>query len=99
MDFPRWLDGLARAQQVTLRVSFQGEPVSATQGLPGFYRFSADMTGELNAILNFMTSVELRTPRYLARFENFEYSQSGDQARVTSQGRVYFREVSAAPKQ
>ncbi|MBI5221165.1 MAG: hypothetical protein HY978_05055 [Candidatus Liptonbacteria bacterium] len=99
LNFPRWLDGLARAQQVSLRVSFQGEPVPAREELPGFYRFSADMTGELDNILNLMTSVESRAPRYLVRFENFEYSQAGDQARITSQGKVYFREPPAVPKQ
>lgn len=91
LDFPRWLEGLARGRKVALTFSFQGSQVKPLDNAPGHIGFSLDIRGALANLTEFLKDVEFQSPRFLVSLDNFNLNGSGSSYRITSQGKVYFR--------
>lgn len=91
LDFPRWLDGLARGRRVALEFSFRGSQVAPEGQKPGSVGFSADLSGGLSSIVGFLKDIELQSSRFLLGLENFELNGGGDSYVLKISGRVYFR--------
>lgn len=91
LDFPKWLDGLARAHKVGSSFSFQGDPVLPQGNTPGYYSFSLNISGNLNDMADFMKDVEYQSPQFLTSLYGFDISGSGDNYAVVTSGKVFFR--------
>lgn len=92
LDFPRWIDGLARARNVSLQFNFQGDQVlPRDDSTAGFLHFNANIIGQTENITGFIQDIEQRSPRYLIAFEGFELARSGAEYQLNIQGRVFFR--------
>jgi len=91
LQFPGWLDGLARVRQVGLNFSFSGAEVAPQENYPGYINFSLDMTGSINALTSFLEDIELQPTRFLANLDSFEVTKSDSGYRITSSGKVFFK--------
>jgi len=91
LDFGKWLDGLARAHRIDESFSFGGEPAPPQENAPGYYIFSLGLSGKLGSIMDFMKDVEYKSPRFLTNLGSFDLSRSGDDYRVSINGRVSFK--------
>lgn len=91
LDFPRWLDGLARVRQIGLNFSFQGSQVAPLEDSPGYIAFSLDLVGKLSYLIDFLKDIEFQSPRFLISLDNVDLTRSGSDYRILSQGRVFFR--------
>lgn len=91
LNFPRWLDGVARAQNLSLRFNFQGDQVMPQGNNAGYLRFTLQITGPSQGILNFLSEVEEKTNQYLMTIDQFELSRAGSDQELDCQGLVYFK--------
>lgn len=91
LDFPRWLDGLARVRQVGMNFSFHGTQNPSTGSSPGFISFSLDLTGASQNLIDFMKDIEFRSPRFLATIDNFDFTRKESGYRIMANGKVFFK--------
>ena len=91
IDFPRWLEGLARVRQVGLNFSFSGSEVGPQEDYPGYINFSLDVTGNFDAIAAFLKDAESQSVRFLLNLDTFDVTRGGSGYRVFSRGRVFFK--------
>ncbi len=91
LDFPRWLDGIARTRQVGLVFSFVGGESLPQAETPGFIGFSADITGTFDNLTAFIKDIEFNSARFLANFDGFDLTRSESNYRLVSQGKVFFK--------
>ena len=91
IDFPRWLNGLARVRQVGINFSFRGNQTPPQGDSPGFISFSLDLTGESSNMIDFIKDVEFRSPRFLAVMDNFDLTRNDSGYRILANGRVFFK--------
>ncbi|MEK7195264.1 MAG: hypothetical protein AAB655_01055 [Patescibacteria group bacterium] len=92
IDFPRWLDGLARSRQVAFTSSFQGNQVEPQGGLPAYVGFMMDAGGSLNNLIGFFKDVETQAPRFLVNFERFDLNGGGSEYKIAAYGKVFFKD-------
>ncbi len=93
-DFRPWLRGLASAHSVTLTLNYQdkgGSGAGNIESLP----FSMALDGVPGNIISFIKSIEGGNQRFLIAIETFELTAGGAGARVSAQGKVFFRGKSA----
>ncbi len=91
LDFPRWLEGVARVEQVAINFGFQGAAVAAQANEPGFINFSLDASAaSFGALEKFFISIE-RAPRFFVNFTSFDVSWNQERGRAVAQGQVFFR--------
>jgi hypothetical protein len=91
IDFPKWLDSLARVRQIGLNFSFTGDQVPPGIDTPGYIIFSIDINGALDNLIAFIRDIELQSPRFLVALSGFDLNKTDSNYRITSQGRVFFR--------
>jgi outer membrane murein-binding lipoprotein Lpp len=91
LDFQKWLDGLAGVHRIGYNFSFQGDPVLPQSDAPGYYNFSLDINGALDNLIEFIKDVEYKSPRFLTNLYGFDLTRDGDNYRVLTQGKVFFR--------
>lgn len=91
VNFSKWLDGLARAYQVSENFSFQGEASPPSENQAGYINFNLDSRGAYDNLVNFLKDVESQAPRYLISFDDFDFRREGDIYRITLHGRIFFR--------
>lgn len=91
LDFPRWLDGLARGRGVSLNFSFAEGQIQPEGQVPGSVGFSVDINGRLDSITGFLNDIELGPPRFLLGLEDFKLSGEGNGYSLKIKGRIYFR--------
>ncbi len=91
IDFPHWLDELARSRHVDLSFSFDNTPVPAQGDLPAYNGFSIGVGGALENDIDFIRDIESRAPRFLVNLTSFEVVRNGSDYRITSHGQVYFK--------
>ncbi len=90
-DFSRWLDGIARVRQVGMSFHFNGNIVSSQGNSPSYIAFSLDLNGGIQNLLDFLKDVEFRSPRFLVRIDNFDFTKNDRGYRILSNGRVFFK--------
>jgi hypothetical protein len=92
LDFPRYLESVARVHQVALNFGFQGDPVLAGGSEPGGVSFSLQVSGTPQRVARFLREVERESPRFVVRFSSFEVAQGGPAEEwVLVQGTLFFR--------
>jgi len=91
IDFPRWLDSLARARQVVFNFSFVGDSVKPQGNSPGYIGFNLDAEGRFDNLTAFMKDVELKAPGFLVSLDSIGLNVSGSGYRISSGGKVFFR--------
>lgn len=91
IDFPRWLDSLARGRGVVFNFNFTGDPVQPHDTNAGYIGFTLIVNGTLDKIIASMEDVESKAPRFLVELDNFDLSGGGSDYRIFSNGRVFFR--------
>ena len=91
IDFPRWIDGLARGRNVASSFSFSGDVVQPGASNPGYANFSLSASGAVGDVIDFLKDVEFRVPRFLVDFTNIDFSGSGSNYRVSLSGKVFFK--------
>ncbi|MCL5733218.1 MAG: hypothetical protein M1334_00945 [Patescibacteria group bacterium] len=91
LDFPNWLDGLSRLNNVNMNFSFQGGQTSPTESAPGYIDFNLSLNGNLSDIINFMKATELSLPKYMINFTEINLSQSGSGVQVSLGGQLFFK--------
>ncbi|MBU6500637.1 MAG: hypothetical protein KGJ89_04260 [Patescibacteria group bacterium] len=91
LTFPNWLDSLARARQVTLSFSFQGNQTAPQGDSPGYIQFSINASGDLSNIISFIKDVEFQSPQFLVSLDGFSLSGAGSNYSVSLGGRVFFK--------
>jgi len=91
LDFPRWLDGLARARRLNIGFDFQGRETPPQDASPGYAAFILNIGGALTDILAFVKDLELQVPRYLIGIEGFDLKETGEGYQLSTRGRVFFR--------
>ncbi|MBI4087453.1 MAG: hypothetical protein HY434_01335 [Candidatus Liptonbacteria bacterium] len=91
LEFPRWLDGLARVRQTGIKFSFHGNQVAPRENSPGYIPFSLDLQGGLQNLTDFLKDVEFQSPRFLAEIDNFDITKNESGYRLSANGRVFFQ--------
>ena len=91
LDFPRTLDNLARIRRISSNFAFRGGQTAPQGNMPGSIGFNLDLSGALEDILSFLKDVETEPPRFLATFESFDLTRSGDSYRLLIPGKVFFK--------
>ncbi|MDP2598290.1 MAG: hypothetical protein Q8P49_00495 [Candidatus Liptonbacteria bacterium] len=91
LDFPHWLDGLARSRSVALTFSFDPAPTMPQGDSPGFSGFSISVTGPIQNAVDFIRDAESRAPKFLVSLTNLDVTRSGSEYRIASHGQVYFK--------
>lgn len=92
IDFPKWLDGLARGRNLALSFSFQGERIASSETLPAHIFFSMRIRGGLENIIDFLKEAEFQSPRFLVRLDGFSARRDGGDYDFSANGRVFYRE-------
>jgi len=91
LDFPRYLDALAKNYGVSLSFNFQGEPSAAQKDSPGSLGFALSLTGELSNNLEFLKALEAKSARFLLAVQNFSLSRVSGGYNTDLQGLVFFK--------
>jgi len=91
IDFPRWLDSLARGRQVALSFSFAGDPVPSQGKAPGYVNFTFSVEGSFDELVAFMKDVEFQAPGFLVDLESVNLDMVGSDYKISSGGKVFFR--------
>ncbi len=91
LDFPNWLDGLSRINNVSMNFAFQGNQTPAVAPSPGYISFSLSLGGKFQDIINFMNAMEISLPRYMINFQKINLNQVGADMQVTITGQLFFR--------
>jgi len=91
IEFPRSLEKLARAYQVSESFSFQGAQVAPQGDAAGYIGFSLSAGGTLDNLMDFLKGIEYSEPQFLVSFETFDLSRSGAGYSALINGRVFFR--------
>lgn len=91
IEFPHWLDDLARKRGVSLSFSFDPSPTLPQEGAPGYSGFSITVSGAIQSDIDFIRDVESRAPRFLVKLTNLDVTRSGAEYRIMSHGQVYFK--------
>ena len=91
LDFPRYLDALAKNYSVSLSFNFQGEPKAAEKDSPGSLDFALSLTGELSNNLEFLKALEAKSARFLLVVQNFSLNRVSGGYNMRLQGLVFFK--------
>ncbi len=96
LDFPRWLEGVAKVHQVAATFNFQGGQKPAEQNVPGYIQFTVAIDGRFDSILSFLKDIETNQRQFLAGFDHFELTRSGAigvMYRMSVNGKLFFKFV------
>lgn len=91
IDFPNWLDGLSRINNVNMNFSFQSNQTPPTNSAPGYIGFDLSLSGNLSDIVNFMKAAELSLPKYMINFTKINLTQVGSSIQVSLEGQLFFK--------
>lgn len=91
LDFPNWLDGLSRINNVSMNFAFQGNQTPPAQSAPGSISFNLSLGGKFTDIINFMNAMEISLPRYMINFQKINLNQVGSNVQVSVDGQLFFR--------
>ncbi len=80
---------LTQKSNLGLQYTFISESPASASAF-GAYNFRIDLTGDYNALLSFIDTLEHF--RYLSSFQGYSISRTGDRAALSVKGTVYFRE-------
>ncbi len=87
-----WLDGLARAHNVSVNFNFSGETVPVNGTNAGYIRFSLNVSGDDTGVIDFLRDVELKSPKYTVSLDTLDLKKNSDTNYiVVTNGRVFFR--------
>lgn len=84
------IQALATADQVLANSSFQGNPTTPTDMVPGRSNISLEVDGSLNGITAFLKDLE-STPGFLVSIPSFDLVANGGSYRLTAPGTIFFR--------
>ena len=91
LDFPGYLETLAKNYGVSLSFNFQGEPSVAQKDSPGSLGFVLSLTGELSNNMEFLKALEAKSARFLLAVQNFSLSRVSGGYNMGVQGLVFFK--------
>lgn len=91
LDFPRYLETLAKNYGVSLSFNFQGESSAAQKDIPGSLGFALSLTGELSNNLEFLKALEAKSARFLLVVQNFGLNRVSGGYSMSVQGLVFFK--------
>lgn len=91
LDFPRWVDGLARTYRLNVRATFEGNQSNPTEGAPGSAAFSLAIGGSYGEIMSFLKFLEVDSKRFLISFTKVELNRSDDMFNAKARGLVFYR--------
>lgn len=91
LAFPKWLDGIARANNVSFKFGFQGENNPSSSGAPGNVDFSLAAEGTMENLRNFINAVESRSNRYIVDLESMNFEGNSQKYNLTSGGKLFFK--------
>ena len=91
LDFPRYLDALAKNYGVSLNFNFQGEPIAAQKDSPGSLGFALSLTGQFSNNLEFLKALEAKSARFLLVVQNFSLSRVSGGYNMGVHGLVFFK--------
>ena len=88
LDFPRYLDGLAKLHNVTMSFSFQ-ESRPSEENSPGFTVFTLNAGGDERSVLSFLREIESPTARFLVNIGSVTVARLSNLYQLNMQGRVF----------
>ncbi len=91
IDFPRWLDGLARASHVGLNFSFAGATTAPKPDSAGSTGFSLTAVGSYDNLAIFFREMEAKSQQFLLSLYGFDLNQADQDYRVVTTGQVFFQ--------
>lgn len=91
LDFPRWLEGLARVRRLSVNFNFRGRETEPQGNSPGFINFNLDLGGGIDDLTNFLKDIEYKAPGFLISLDNADLSRTDNNYRIFAQGQVFFR--------
>lgn len=90
LDFPKWLDDLARIHRVSLVFSFRGSQTPSRADAPGYIGFTMDVSGTAENLSGFLSDAEVKATRFLLALDAFDLAKSeGANYRVLTQGKLF----------
>jgi hypothetical protein len=92
IEFPKFLEERSRIHQVSINFSFKGgDAVEPQENRPGSVAFSLDVTGTLERLKSFFRELESGSAKFVSALDSLDVNLSGDEYRVTAQGRAFFK--------
>lgn len=91
INFPRWLDGLARASRIGLNFNFEGATTPPQPESAGATGFSLIADGSYDNLVIFFREVETKSRQFLLSLDGFDLNRTSDGYRVSTHGRVFFK--------
>lgn len=91
IDFPRWLEGLARVHGAKVAFAFKGGGAEPTERSAGFTPFTLRVEGTYGNIVEFLKEFEIQSQRFLLTLEGVELVRSGNIHQFSTEGRVFFK--------
>lgn len=99
LDYPRYLEGIARVRNVGVTFNYQGEPVAATGPVAGYLSFTMEVSGPLSNTIDFLKDVELQGARFMVAIDTADITRMSDIYRISAQGRAFFKHTQSPAAQ
>ena len=90
LDFPKWLEGLARGRQLGYSFAYASDSTDPGEETPGFAHFSLRLSGGLDGLVGFLKDLEFLSPRFLVAADDFNTRYDGSNYSFSLNGRVFF---------
>ncbi len=91
IDIPNTLEGIARANQVSVDFQFQGEATPSQPSQLGSIGFRLYIQGPYGGLIGFLQAFENKSTRFVANLNDFDLTLTNGQYQLVANGRVYFK--------
>jgi Tfp pilus assembly protein PilO len=91
LNFPRWLEGIARLHGVAMVFSFDPGTTPPQGDRPGHENFRLTANGSYEELERFFRDIEQQSSRFLLSLNSFDLVRTESDYRATVLGRVYYR--------
>lgn len=91
VSFGQWLDGIARADHLSINFAFQNSTVPSTESTAGTVGFTLEADGSLDTIGLFLKDIESRASGFLLQINSVTLVKNDHDYRMNAQGSVFFK--------
>jgi hypothetical protein len=88
--FQAFLQSMARVHQVDVSFSYDGAPVLSVGTQPGYFPFSANVTGAVQNSREFLDELESKTTKFLVNIDTVDVTADQSSYHTDIKGKVYF---------
>ena len=91
LDFPQWVEGVARVNGVAADLVFEGSEVAPVGDTPGYINFSLRIDGSYENVLAFLDDLEVLARQFLVNVDRITVDRDRGHERFSTEGRVFFK--------